>query len=162
VGNPYEGGRLRADVERLAADFPETVVWGSRGAGMTPTDARQIYQVHHVVCQPSRGEAFGCVPVEARACGVPIVATNCTGHGAHVDVNAPGVIVVPSGDFGPIDDGPGALAPTVSPDAIGDALRRAYAQWPSLMQAAQKAADDVREKWSWKAVTQDWLRRRDL
>jgi glycosyltransferase involved in cell wall biosynthesis len=160
VGNPYERGNLRADVERLAADFPQTVVWGSRGGGLTAEDARRIYQVHHVVCQPSRGEGFGCVPLEARASGVPIVATNCTGHGAgHVDVDAPGVIVVSSGELAPIDDGPGARAPSVSPDAIADALIRAYIEWPSLMQDAQRATWEVRAMWSWKAVTQDWLRR---
>jgi glycosyltransferase involved in cell wall biosynthesis len=158
VGNPYEGGRLRTDVERLAADFSETVVWGSRGGGMTPSDARRVYQIHHIVCQPSRAEGFGLVPLEALASGVPIVATDCTGHAAYVGSD-PGVVVVSSGELAPIDDGPGARAPSVTPAAIAGALTKAYAEWPSLMQATQRRASAVREAWSWKAVTQDWLRR---
>jgi len=161
VGNPYEGGRLRTEVERLAADFPATVVWGSRGGGMTPLDAARAYQIHHVVCQPSRAEGFGLVPLEALACGVPIVATDCAGHGAYVR-SGQGILVVESGELGPIDDGPGALAPTVSPDVICGALLLAHQHWPTLMRGAQRAAGLVRAKWSWKTVTEDWLRERTI
>lgn len=105
----------------------------------------------HVVCQPSRGEGFGLVPLEARACGIPVVATACTGHSEHITDGLPGVVVVPHSALAPIDDAPGAMAPGVSVDAIAGALLRAYEGWRDLNADAFAAAERVREQWSWSA-----------
>jgi hypothetical protein len=43
-----------------------------------------VLSATHVVMQPSRGEGFGLIPLEARACGCPVVMTGCTGHADHV------------------------------------------------------------------------------
>jgi glycosyltransferase involved in cell wall biosynthesis len=112
----------------------------------------------HLVCQPSRGEGFGLVPLEARACGVPVVATACTGHTEHMQTGTPGVTVVAHGPLGPIDDYPGALAPTVSSDDVCEALDRAYARWPELASEAQASADAVRSEWSWQKKIEGVLR----
>jgi glycosyltransferase involved in cell wall biosynthesis len=159
VGNPYEGGRLKEDIERVTRDVRPTLRWIARGVGMGPRAAAKFYQAHHVVCQPSRGEGFGLVPLEARACGVPVVATACTGHAAHMTSGDAGVLVVPTGELAPIDDGPAAMAPTVSAEAIVDALGTAAYHWATLANAARNAAATVHVKWNWEFVTSDWLRR---
>jgi len=82
----------------------------------------RVFRAAHVVCQPSRAEAFGLLPLEALACGVPIVATACTGHAEHVF--GPGVVQVLHDENAPIDDGPGAMAPTDCSRKVARARRR--------------------------------------
>ena len=101
----------------------------------------------HVVCQPSRAEGFGLIPLESRACGVPVVMTNCTGH---TEFWGPqGTVTVAHGELAPLDDYPGAMAPSVSAEAIRVALVEAFETWPALADEAARAADSVRSEWSW-------------
>lgn len=116
-----------------------------------------FYRTHHVVCQPSRGEGFGLVPLEARACGVSVIATACTGHEEHVREGLPGVVVVPHGPEALVDDGPGATAPMVDPEAIAAALGYCHACYDSIASQAYAAAPFVRSEWSWAAVTRSFL-----
>jgi hypothetical protein len=44
---------------------------------------------------------------------------------------------------------PGAVAPSVSPDAIGLALQQAYAEWEHLKRAALNEAFAVRVQRGW-------------
>jgi len=122
-------------------------------------DMAALYRDHHLVVQPSRAEGFGLCPLEARACGVPIVATLCTGHGSHVLAGDPGVIVVSHGPESEIDDGPGALAPTISEHTIADALGKAYSNYSELFAGAQQAAPTIHEEWNWGSVTSLFLAR---
>lgn len=115
----------------------------------SPERLAETYARHHVVCQPSRGEGFGLCPLEALAVGVPIVATACTGQSEWFQPGLDGAVPVEHGPDAPIDDGPGALAPTVDPDAIAASLRHAYQQWESLDVCAENAAPQVRARWAW-------------
>lgn len=101
----------------------------------------------HVVCQPSRAEGFGLVPLEARACGVPVVMTNCTGHTEHW--SAHGTVTIMHGPMTSLDDYPGSVAPSVAADAVRAALVEAYETWPALAGEAAEAAASVRSAWSW-------------
>jgi mannosyltransferase len=111
----------------------------------------------HVVCQPSRSEGFGLTPLEARACGVPVIATACTGHSEHLAAGMPGVVIVEHGALAPIDDLPGASAPSVTSDAVATALLTAHAQWEALDCAAAEAAEQIRSEWAWPAKLSQWL-----
>ncbi len=105
----------------------------------------------HLVCAPSRGEGFGLLPLQARACGVPVATTNTTGHGAG-HCHGPGVIRIrQSPELYAIDDGPDALAPRVDPLEIADAISVAYAGWSGLSSVAEAFSEAVRKKWSWQA-----------
>lgn len=101
----------------------------------------------HLVAQPSRGEGFGLVPLEARCCGTPVVMTDCTGHADHA--HGKGVVIVETGELSDIDDVPGALAPSLSVEAIEMALDQAYRGWNDLKTLAMQEAAQLREEWTW-------------
>jgi glycosyltransferase involved in cell wall biosynthesis len=123
---------------------------------LSPEQMRNVLCFMHVLCAPSRGEGFGLTPAEALACGVPVVATHVTGHSeGHCD--SPGSLQVATGDLAPIDDGPGALAPSVSPEAIAETLLRAHERWAAWSEAALSSSSEYRKQWSWDAGLRDWL-----
>lgn len=113
---------------------------------------------YHGVVQPSRGEGFGMVPLEALCSGVPAIATVCSGHSQYMDADTPGVVAVKHGPDARIDDGPDAVAPSVSADAVAEALARGYETWPQVALAAQENAGVMRAKWSWSEVVSNWAR----
>lgn len=129
------------------------------GPGNAPAaQLSEIYGKFHVVCQPSRGEGFGLVPLEALAAGGVVVATACTGHSEYMPATThrtacPGLIVVPHGPPGPVDEHPAGQAPTVAPDAIAAALEEAYRAWPELSAESEAAAPAVAMRWSWQNTT---------
>lgn len=106
-----------------------------------------LYSSMDFVCQPSRGEGFGFVPLEARACGTPVIATDCTGHSEHV--RGPGTVIVKTGDLAPIDDFPGAFGPSLSAEDVADALRRAYSKRTLFSADATRVSEDLKKQWSW-------------
>lgn len=117
---------------------------------------RKLYLMHDLVIQPSRGEGFGLVPLEARACGVPVAMTLCTGHADH-GMASESVIAIAHGADALIDDGPGAMAPTVTPEAIFASLKLFCKNKATFKAAALQAAGDVGQKWSWTTVTAEFL-----
>jgi glycosyltransferase involved in cell wall biosynthesis len=155
--------RLRLVLDMEAAS--RTVTWMAEQAAFRATQASNVivavrldaaptrlcaeYQNHHLLCQPSRGEAFGLCGLEALASGVPVVATACTGHSEWFHPWLPGALAVEHGPNQPIDDLPGAVAPEVTPDAIAAALLRAYTNYPALAEAAFRNAAAVAEDWAW-------------
>lgn len=130
---------------------------GEFGQGLAPADMSRFYQCFHLLVQPSRGEAFGMTPLEARACGVPVAATFCTGHSEHMSHGLGGVVVIEHGAEAPIDDLPGSVAPTVSEAAIVEALGDAFKNWPKLETQCLEHAPKLRNWWSWENVLEDWL-----
>lgn len=119
----------------------------------------------HVVCQPSRGEGFGLVPLEALACGVPVIATAVTGHSEYMSQLArstgavPGLVRVSTGDFTPIDDLPGSSAPSMSSGSLANALVFARSSWPRLQEQAMNGAWLVQRDWSWHASLAPFIER---
>lgn len=134
---------------------------GPFGSGVAPQHMNVLYQQAHLVVQPSRGEGFGLVPLEARAAGTPVAATLCTGHSEHMTRETPGLVVVEHGDLTPLDDLPGSVAPSVSPEAIATALKVAYASWSSLSEAARAHAAVVQKLYNWPTVLHDFVQQLD-
>lgn len=130
---------------------PDVVVVDG-GPGAPPAQVAGLYSAAHVLCQPSRAEGFGLCPLEALACGVPVVATFCTGHYDTLATAAGGVVRITNGDLAPSEDQPGAMAPTVGRDAIAEALVFAYRHWVKLHTDAVGLAQAVHDQWSWEAA----------
>ena len=107
----------------------------------------KLYAKMDFVCQPSRGEGFGMVPLEARACGTPVIMTDCTGHSQHA--SGRGVVIVKTGPDEPIDDFPGAFAPGLRSEDIAKALTYAYEHRKKLSADATMDAEIIRKQWSW-------------
>ena len=131
------------------------------GLGAGPEAMARFLSGFHLVCQPSRAEGFGMVPLEARACGVPVLATCCTGHGEHMpkrDV-VHGCLTVNHGPEAPIDDMPGAMAPVIDLESLTEKLKVARKSWRSLHASALSEAQSVRRAWSWTKKLAPFIRR---
>ena len=126
--------------------------------GASPEMLTKVYAGVHVVCQPSRGEAFGFVGLEALASGVPIVATTCTGHGEWFRAGLDGAVPVHASAPAPIDDYPGAMAPIVHVADIAEAIEWSYENWHKLKAAALVNAQKVRLEWAWERQTEAFVR----
>jgi glycosyltransferase involved in cell wall biosynthesis len=124
---------------------------------LAPSEMAAFYRLYDLLAQPSRAEGFGLCPLEARACGVPVAATACTGHSEHMWKGLPGVVTIEHGDEGEIDDGPGALAPNVALSDIASALWCAYDHREELEYWARAASERVRTQWSWKEAASRFL-----
>lgn len=122
------------------------------GKGATPEQLARVYAEHHVLCQPSRGEAFGLTPLEALACGVPVVATQATGHSQWFQPGLPGAVPIPVGPYAEVDDLVGSRAPSVRSWQIGKALEAAQIAWPELALQAAKNAEQIQKLWSYEAA----------
>lgn len=119
--------------------------------GLSPGPMAEIYSSVHVICQPSRGEGFGMVPLEALASGCPIVATACTGHSEWFTKGLPGAVRVATGAPQPVDDMVGAEAPGLLMSDLQEGLVTAHQDWTKLKAAALGNATSIGAKWSWPA-----------
>jgi len=57
--------------------------------------------------------------------------------------------VVETGDNAPIDDFPGAFSPELTAESVAKALRSAHEKRDQYSSDAFRAADQIREQWSW-------------
>ena len=143
LANPEFAPKFQEMVNAEGAQHVVQVIPGGR----IPYDQYvKTLHLYSLVVQPSRAEGFGLVPLEARACGVPVVMTNNTGHQDHFDPLS--CEIVQSGPDQESDDYWGATAPTVSEDDILDGLKRARLRLPALKEEAMAFAKS-HEKWTW-------------
>ncbi len=134
------------------AEIRSTVTIKDR-ADLPPEGMAYTLAASHVVCQPSRGEGFGLIPLEALCCGSPVVATATTGHAEYLIAGQfnPGAMIIDSGPLGPIDDLPGSVAPTVSPMEIAESLMATRMAWEEIHREAQDGAAHLGTRWAWEA-----------
>lgn len=153
------GLMLRLRRGALAAEHTIMVERGiGQLGGLDPHSMRGVLQLVGGVVQPSRGEGFGIVPLEARAAGCPVLTTACTGHSEHLasiagEAAAHGVVIVESHADGPIDDGPAALAPTLRVDELVAALEGFISERRTLAARSRERAREVELAWSWEKAS---------
>jgi len=134
AGEP-EARRLRQVAGRAGVADRVTLLGAVPGADMPAL----LRSADVVVCAP-RYEPFGIVPLEAMACGVPVVATAV---GGIVDTV--------------VDGSTGILVPPERPDLLAAAVRRLLAEpfWAEAYGTA--GADRARSRYSWDRVAADTL-----
>lgn len=147
--------RLQQETETWHPVSGSRILWTHHDGRLQPESMRSALLNCDFLVQPSRVEAFGLVPVEARALGIPVILTGCTGHLDHLEA---GDFVVKHGSPGPIrvNGIPVGRAPTVKADAVATALEQALELWATWGDGGSHHPDRPRgyyDKWSWKTVT---------
>jgi glycosyltransferase involved in cell wall biosynthesis len=125
--------------------------------GARPQDeVIKAYNGSHAVVFPSRAEGFGCIPLEVRACGIPVVQTLCTGHRDHLEPSENperwGVVPIMHGPLTAAWANYGR-APSVESSDVAGAMRQCIGQYKQLRSAALDRAEAVRTRWSWSETT---------
>jgi hypothetical protein len=126
-------------------------------AGSRPqTDIMRVYHGVHAAVFPSRAEGFGCIPLEVRACGIPVAQTLCTGHRDHLEAcEAPadwGIVAIQHGAMVPAWANMGN-APDVQPIDVSNSMVALLSGYDGYRAAAMSHADAVRTRWSWDETT---------
>lgn len=117
---------------------------------MPPKRMATLLRSYDALLCPSRAEGYGMCPAEALSCGIPVVATTCTGLSETLDQSTPGLVPVPVGPLGAC--GSFGRAPTLSPDSVAAALRVLVERYAELRAAARANASAVMARWGWEAV----------
>lgn len=119
---------------------------------IAPSRMGNFLRLFDAVVQPSRGEGFGIVGLEARCAGVPVIITNDTGHSEHFMKDAD--IPVKTGPWTPMETQGNAMgmAPTVPVEAVEEALEDFLIERPRHKQRTEKWALEHGAEWTWRRV----------
>jgi glycosyltransferase involved in cell wall biosynthesis len=99
-----------------------------------PVEVARYMRESSVLVLPSRAESFGCVLIEALACGTPVVATRC---GGPEDI---------------VHDGVGRLVPTEDPPSLAAAIDEVLDRREEF--EASRLRGFALEKFSWDSVAE--------
>lgn len=148
---------FKPELEALAAKTSEHILVVN-GQHTDIEDLRQTYSAASLVIQPSRVEGFGLVPLEARACGTPVVMTRGTGHEDHCRTpTSDGCLRISPRDLAESDDYWGAQAPKVLKEDILQGVFMGLLERARLYEEAQRVAPLIQEHWTWKAGAEQFV-----
>jgi glycosyltransferase involved in cell wall biosynthesis len=111
---------------------------------------------------PSRAEAFGLCALEARAVGLPVILTSCSGHAQHVEKWD---TIIEHGNDAPcrVNGIPGGVAPAVRASSIFSSLEEYIANRHTRWVWAARGASNYYDRNSWGKATKPlakWLKSR--
>ena len=135
---------------------PNDSIWPNKG---NVTALQSYYRSFDAVVQPSRGEGFGLVGLEARCLGVPVMLTATSGHMAHL---MPSVdVVVPVGPTSHIETQGNEVGscPTVTVDAVEEGLRRLLGDLAGHKRRTMAWARMYGRAWRWNRVLYPLVRK---
>jgi glycosyltransferase involved in cell wall biosynthesis len=131
-----EADRLRTVADQLGVGHRVQLL-----GPVARTDMPALLRSATVVASTPSYEPFGLVPLEAMACGVPVLASAV---GGHLDTVIDGVT--------------GRLVPPERPDLTGSALKEVLADPVQLDAFGVAGADRARSRYSWERVAADIVR----
>lgn len=111
-----------------------------------------FYHAFDAVVQPSRGEGFGLVPLEARCLGIPVALTASTGHLQHIATDVDTVIPVGPSKRAETQGNAGGSMPTVSVDEVERALMRLLGNLEECKAKTRAWAASQGPRWTWTRV----------
>lgn len=131
--------------------------WFLPAHSFAPENMQNLFSQFDAVIQPSRGEGFGIVPLEARCTGVPVILTKATGHADHfaegvdteVAVGPPTVLKTQGTEEG--------LCPSLTVEAVYTAMRDFIENRTARLAAAQAWAQKTGPNWKWSNVLRPLL-----
>jgi len=117
-----------------------------------------LYRNCDAIVAPSRGEAFGLVPLEARMAGRVAILTPGHGHAAHVQ---PCDVPIQEGPLAPLkgQDGQHGNAPTVTTEAVYAAIRNYLRDRMVYHTGVLRWRLRYGSQWSWNAKLRPLVRR---
>lgn len=116
-----------------------------------------LYHVVDAVIQPSRGEGFGMVPVEARCAGTHVILTNSTGHKDHFVCGLDTSIETAQQTVMATQGNATGMCPTISVAAIVNAVEQFLADKFATRRGQLWAAEHA-HKWAWKYVLASFVK----
>lgn len=104
------------------------------------------------VIQPSRAEGFGMIPLEAMCLGTPAIMTAVTGHAEYFDTETS--IYIATGPDSRLETqaNPVGAAPTVTANAILDAMNSFMRRREDAAYCAAAWAEQYSDGWKWENV----------
>jgi glycosyltransferase involved in cell wall biosynthesis len=120
----------------------------------TPEAMAHMVRSADVLVQPSRAEGFGLIPVQAVACGRPVILMGEPGDADYLDDLGAAAVRVKSAGWGACG---GGVAPEIDLASLLGALQHARGHADGLKEVAGGIAQSVREKWSWGRVLDAYL-----
>lgn len=122
-----------------------------------PRAMAELYRSVDAVVQPSRGEGFGLVPLEARCVGTPAIYTNDTGHREHfhtpscplIDTYEATLLLTQGNECG--------YAPTVTVEAVYRALKDFVENRDAWTRRAAAWMQAHAHEWTWSVQLRPFL-----
>ena len=126
----------------------------------------RMYKMGNVFLWPSRGEGFGLPPLEALACGMPVIASN---HSAHLEYllkdgkPRPGVILL-DGKIQKCDRSDSLYYPGFNwfNPSVADLRRKmrwAYENYKEIKKQAMISSPIIRKEWAWSKTQEKLIER---
>jgi glycosyltransferase involved in cell wall biosynthesis len=134
--------------------YPHLFEFDVQYEAIHPVHMVELLDKFDVVIQPSRAEAFGMVPLEARAMGLPVILTRGHGHLEHI-CDADTLIDVGGETPITVNGIPNGSAPSVSVDSIKKAISSFIKNLSEKYSESMQNAKGYYKKWSWKTVTEN-------
>ena len=116
-----------------------------------PIEFNRLLQEYDAVICPSRAEGFGIIPLEAATHGIPVIATDGTGHTEHIYASCHEDLRLSCQETGPCPPGPGH-APIIDEVELRQKLCLLAKKYDYYRGKALEKAEAVRAYWNWNAV----------
>lgn len=126
----------------------------------------RLYNMADVFLWPSRGEGFGLPPLEALACGMPVIASNYSSHLEFLKKDGkplPGVILL-DGKVEPYEKGDSIyyqdfnwFNPSVAD--LRKKMRYAFENYKKLKEQALETSQYIRREWAWSKTQEAMIER---